>query len=192
MNDVVALQFDLTPPSQDELRGLVADLSEDERHMMLEPRHRSTLLRRFPRRETGGRLHLPSVRTASIQGRRKVRKRHRLAELHYSPFRKPPPIHSRHQLRYGPHGDRLHSLRRTPGACLPGWSAANRGAILHQFHLARVHAKWRATAGQTRPGCSRGRGMEELKARGTPRLWPVTLRWRSKSHSQRHHLQTCT
>ena len=73
MNDVVALEFDLTPPSQDELRGLVADLSEDERHVMLEPRHRSTLLRRFPRRETGGRLHLPSVRTASIQGRRKER-----------------------------------------------------------------------------------------------------------------------
>ena len=36
MNDVVALEFDLTPPSQDELRGLVADLSEDERHVLLE------------------------------------------------------------------------------------------------------------------------------------------------------------
>ena len=36
MNDVTALQFDLTPPSKEELRVLVADLSEDERHVLLE------------------------------------------------------------------------------------------------------------------------------------------------------------
>ena len=29
-------QFDLTPPSKDELRVLVADLSDDERHVLLE------------------------------------------------------------------------------------------------------------------------------------------------------------
>ncbi|HWM31640.1 MAG TPA: peptide-methionine (R)-S-oxide reductase MsrB, partial [Methyloceanibacter sp.] len=31
-----ASQFDLTPPSKDELRALVADLSEDEKHVLLE------------------------------------------------------------------------------------------------------------------------------------------------------------
>ena len=36
MNDVIARQFNLTPPSKDELRALVADLSEDERHVLLE------------------------------------------------------------------------------------------------------------------------------------------------------------
>ena len=36
MNDVLARQFDLTPPNEDELRALVADLSEDERHVLLE------------------------------------------------------------------------------------------------------------------------------------------------------------
>src|SRR5262245_65977610 len=36
MKDAGAPQFDLTPPSQDELRVLVADLSEDERHVLLE------------------------------------------------------------------------------------------------------------------------------------------------------------
>lgn len=36
MNDAVAPQFDLTPPSKDELRGLVSDLSEDERNVLLE------------------------------------------------------------------------------------------------------------------------------------------------------------
>jgi peptide-methionine (R)-S-oxide reductase len=34
MKDVV--QFDLTPPGKDELRVLVADLSDDERHVLLE------------------------------------------------------------------------------------------------------------------------------------------------------------
>ena len=36
MSDVSAPQFDLTPPSKDELRALVADLSEDERQVLLE------------------------------------------------------------------------------------------------------------------------------------------------------------
>jgi peptide-methionine (R)-S-oxide reductase len=36
MNDVIARQFNLTPPNKDELRALVADLSEDERHVLLE------------------------------------------------------------------------------------------------------------------------------------------------------------
>ena len=30
-----ASQFDLTPPSKDELRALIADLSEDEKHVLL-------------------------------------------------------------------------------------------------------------------------------------------------------------
>jgi len=36
MNDAVARKFDLTPPGKDELQTLVADLSEDERHVLLE------------------------------------------------------------------------------------------------------------------------------------------------------------
>ena len=36
MNDVVALQFDLTPPSDDEFASLVADLGDEERHVLLE------------------------------------------------------------------------------------------------------------------------------------------------------------
>jgi peptide-methionine (R)-S-oxide reductase len=36
MSDVPAVPFDLTPPSQEQLRELVADLSEDERHVLLE------------------------------------------------------------------------------------------------------------------------------------------------------------
>lgn len=36
MSDIIEVQFDLTPPSQDQLRELVADLSEDERHLLLE------------------------------------------------------------------------------------------------------------------------------------------------------------
>jgi peptide-methionine (R)-S-oxide reductase len=36
MSDVTALQFDLTPPSQEQLRALAADLSEEERQVLLE------------------------------------------------------------------------------------------------------------------------------------------------------------
>jgi peptide-methionine (R)-S-oxide reductase len=36
MSTTTTLQFDLTPPSEDELRGLEADLSNEERHVLLE------------------------------------------------------------------------------------------------------------------------------------------------------------
>src|SRR5262245_27145180 len=36
MSNVTSLQFDLTPPSQEQLRELVADLSDDERQVLLE------------------------------------------------------------------------------------------------------------------------------------------------------------
>ena len=36
MKDVTPLQFDLTPPGKEELRGLTADLSDEERHVLLE------------------------------------------------------------------------------------------------------------------------------------------------------------
>jgi peptide-methionine (R)-S-oxide reductase len=36
MNEVIAHKFDLKSPSEDELRDLVADLSEDEKHVLLE------------------------------------------------------------------------------------------------------------------------------------------------------------
>ena len=36
MNDAATRQFDLTPPGKDELQGLIADLSEDEKHVLLE------------------------------------------------------------------------------------------------------------------------------------------------------------
>ena len=35
MDEVMASQFDITPPSKDELRALVADLSEDEKRVLL-------------------------------------------------------------------------------------------------------------------------------------------------------------
>jgi peptide-methionine (R)-S-oxide reductase len=36
MSDIIEVQFDLTPPTQDQLRELVADLSEEERHLLLD------------------------------------------------------------------------------------------------------------------------------------------------------------
>ena len=36
MTDATTIPFDLTPPTEDELRALEADLSEEERHVLLE------------------------------------------------------------------------------------------------------------------------------------------------------------
>src|SRR3546814_2395631 len=36
MSEVTALQFDLIPPSDDQFRELVADLGDEERHVLLE------------------------------------------------------------------------------------------------------------------------------------------------------------
>ena len=36
MRDIIARRFDLTPPTTDQMRGLAADLSEEERHVLLE------------------------------------------------------------------------------------------------------------------------------------------------------------
>jgi peptide-methionine (R)-S-oxide reductase len=36
MNDTATLEFDLTPPTEDEFRGLVSDLDDEERHVLLE------------------------------------------------------------------------------------------------------------------------------------------------------------
>ena len=162
MNDVIARQFNLTPPNKDELRALVADLSEDERHVLLEHGTEAPFCGVFLEEKREG------VYTCRLCGLPLFKAGTKFESgtgwpSFTSPFlRKPPPIYSRHQLRYGPHGDRLHSLRRTPGACLSRRAAANWRAILHQFHLARIHAEWRTTSGQTRPGCSRGRGVGEL------------------------------
>jgi peptide-methionine (R)-S-oxide reductase len=36
MRDVLKVRFDLTPPTQEQMRQLVADLSEEERHLLLD------------------------------------------------------------------------------------------------------------------------------------------------------------
>lgn len=36
MTDATTLSFDLTPPSEQQLRDLEADLSDEERHVVLE------------------------------------------------------------------------------------------------------------------------------------------------------------
>jgi hypothetical protein len=36
MNSATTLQFDLTPPRREQLRTLIAGLSEEERHLLLD------------------------------------------------------------------------------------------------------------------------------------------------------------
>ena len=74
--------FDLTPPTDEQFQALVADLDEEEKHVLLEHGTEAPFCGVFLDREARGRVHLPAVRPAVVQRRDQVRKRHRLAELH--------------------------------------------------------------------------------------------------------------
>ena len=41
MDEATTIQFDLTPPSDDQRRDLEADLSDEERHGTDQPQHRA-------------------------------------------------------------------------------------------------------------------------------------------------------
>ena len=62
------IHFDLTPPSDDERRALEADLSDEERHVLLEHGTEAPFCGVFLDEKRAGRLHLPAVRPAAVQG----------------------------------------------------------------------------------------------------------------------------
>jgi peptide-methionine (R)-S-oxide reductase len=65
------VRFDLTPPTQEQMRELVADLSVEERRLLLEHGEEASFCGVFLHEERGA-VYLPLVRTAFVQSRRKV------------------------------------------------------------------------------------------------------------------------
>ncbi len=125
--------FDLNPPTKEQFDALVADLSDEERHVLLEHGTEAPFCGVFLDEKRARRLHLPTMRSAAFSRRNEVRERHGLAQLHPTVRERASQLHPRHQLRYGPDRDRLHPLRITPGPRLSGRSAAYRSTVLHQF-----------------------------------------------------------
>ena len=83
-------QFDLTPPSDDQRHELESGPHRARSGTCcssMAPRRRSAACSSTEKRD--GRLHLPAVRAAVVQGRVEVRERHRLAELHHAVRRRP-------------------------------------------------------------------------------------------------------
>ena len=72
MPDVLEVLFDLTPPTQEQMRELVADLSEEERHLLLEHGEEAPFCGVFLTRESGGAIYLPLVWTAVVQRWRQI------------------------------------------------------------------------------------------------------------------------
>ena len=72
MTDTATIHFDLTPPTEDELGDLAADLSDEERHVLLEHGTEAPFCGIFLDEKRRWSVHLPPVRTAAVQGRREV------------------------------------------------------------------------------------------------------------------------
>ena len=103
MDEAITVQFDLTPPSREQFQTLVADLSDEERPVLLEHGTEAPFCGLFLQEKREGLYTLPPVRSAAVQGRHEVRKRYRMAKLHQPVLGETSSLYSRHQLRHDPH-----------------------------------------------------------------------------------------
>src|SRR5262249_54517166 len=103
------------------------------------PRHRASWLvcpaDRAPARDVLVRF----VRSAAVQGGREVRERHWLAELLLADRGLYRDL-DRSQLLHDAHRGPLQPVRQPSRSCVPGWSATDRPALLHQRRSAEVRA----------------------------------------------------
>ena len=181
MSDVTDLQFDLTPPSQEQLRELARNLSEDERQVLLEHGTEAPFCGIFLTEKRRS-LYVPVVRPAIVQGGCEVREWHWMAEFHCALRHESSPQHSRHQLWHGQNGNRLRPMRCASGTCLSRRPAADRAALLHQLCLACLYPERPASARQAWEGRSRGRSVEKLR-----RARPISGPTRSVAAHPRSH-----
>ena len=157
MTDTIETTFDLTPPTQEQFQDLVADLSDEEKHVLLEHGTEAPFCgvfldeKRpgvFTCRLCGLPLFLGGAKFESGTGWPSFTQPFSADHLKYYP---------RHQLRHGPHRDRLRPLRIAPGPRVRRRSAADRPALLHQFRVIELHTERRVVARQARPRRPGGR-----------------------------------
>ena len=154
----------LTPPSKEELEVLVADLTEDERHVLLDHGTEAPFCGVFLDEKREGVYTCRLCGLPLFKAGDEVRERHRVAELHYVRSRRPPRIHSRHQLRHDPDGIVCARCGAITATSFP--TARRRPVSATASTRSRSSSRPRATpAGQARPGCSRGRGIGNVTCR---------------------------
>ena len=132
MTDTATSKFDLTPPTEDQLAGLVADLDDQERHVLLEHGTEAPFCGVFLDEKRPGVYTCRLCGLPLFNGGQKFESGTGWPSF-TQPFRRSSQIYQRHQLRHGPNRDRLRPLWLAPGPCLPGRPAANRRALLHQL-----------------------------------------------------------
>ena len=89
MTEATTIHFDLSPPTDDERRRLEADLSDDERHVLLEHGTEAPFCGIFLEEKRAGAYTCRLCGLPLFKAGRQVRKRHRLAELHDALFGRP-------------------------------------------------------------------------------------------------------
>ena len=150
--------FDLTPPSPEQLRALVADLDDEERRVLLEHGTERPFCGIFNEAKEQGHLLLPPLRAAPVQCGHQVRIRHRLAELLRPHRPRSCRLRARHQLRHGAHRDPLRPLRGPSRPRLQRRPAADRRALLHELGLHALRRRGRSAAGRAGTRRAGGRG----------------------------------
>ena len=136
MSDIIDVQFDLTPPSPDQLQELVADLTEDERRLLLEHGEEAPFCGVFLTEKREGVYTCCLCGLPVFKGGAKFE-----SGTGWPSFTAPFAEDHLRDIRDTSYGmvrteNRLRPLWRAPGPRLPRRPPAVRGALLHKFGIA--------------------------------------------------------
>ena len=186
MNAATSIQFDLTPPSEDQLRDLEADLSDDERHVLLEHGTEAPFCGVFLDEKRAGLYTCRLCGLPLFHGGQEVRERHRLAELHFAvlgrPSRRPfatPATAWSGPRSSAPAADRTRAMSSPTARRRPASDIAS-------IRQPRVHAQRRSAARQARPGRARRGAVAGLKVElGPPQQLSISFNYLDAAWSTR-------
>jgi SelR domain len=136
MRNVLEASFNLRPPTQKQMRELVADLSEEERHLLLEHGEEAPFCGVFLHEKREGFYTCRLCGLPLFKAGAKFESGTGWPSYTGARRSSSSPIHSRYPLWHGEDGDRLRSLRRAPRSRLSRRPASNRGAFLRKFRIA--------------------------------------------------------
>jgi hypothetical protein len=131
--------FNLAPPTEEQFSELAAELDDQERRVLLEHGTEAPFCGIFLEENREGVFTCRLCGLPLFIGGTKFESG--TAELHLASRQGASQLRPRHQLRDESDRDRLRSLRRPSGSCLPRRAATDRRALLHQLGLAGVHAE---------------------------------------------------